>query len=341
MKKQTVTISDIAQRANVSKTTVSRYLNGRYEYMSDETRQNIKSIIEQLDYRPNVMAQSLKSKRSNLVAILLSDLGGQEISLQLKGLCDGFVESGYNPIIYQTYNSVEKEREYLQNCIDQQVDGILLIPSDTDFSEYERVVSTGIPVVLGDRYRSYWKYDGICIDHYSAVTTALNYLWQNGCTKIAFITEPSSPITTKFIRQNAFLDFAKNHYDFDGSQLLYFVDINKTGKAASMSDVIRCISQSYPAEKKAILTVTSTILYHALHEIQSQGIRIPDDLQVCGYNSWGWLSLLNENISLIEQPMYRLGRLGSELLVNRMLGKAPEEPQVISIPADFHPNQKI
>jgi transcriptional regulator, LacI family len=81
-----ITIDYVAKKAGVSKTTISRFLNGRYEYMSDATRENIKKVIEELNYRPNNLARSLKLNRSNLIGVLVSDIGNHFSSILVKGI---------------------------------------------------------------------------------------------------------------------------------------------------------------------------------------------------------------------------------------------------------------
>ena len=109
--KNKVTIKDIANMAGVSKTTVSRYINGKYEYMSEETRQRIKKIIKKVDYFPLTSAQSLKSNRTGLIGLLIADIGNPFSTALLTSITDTLHSDGYNVLVANSNNSPELEEE--------------------------------------------------------------------------------------------------------------------------------------------------------------------------------------------------------------------------------------
>ena len=120
--KNKVTIKDIANMAGVSKTTVSRYINGKYEYMSEETRQRIKKIIKKVDYFPLTSAQSLKSNRTGLIGLLIADIGNPFSTALLTSITDTLHSDGYNVLVANSNNSPELEEEYLKSFVSRGVD---------------------------------------------------------------------------------------------------------------------------------------------------------------------------------------------------------------------------
>jgi LacI family kdg operon repressor len=126
MEKDMITISDVAKASGVSKTTISRYLNGKYEYMSQDTRKRIQTIIEELKYRPSNVAKTLKSNKSGLIGVIIADIASQFSSILLKGIGDVCKANGYQVMISNVDNDPEKEREYIQSLMDNRVEGIIV-----------------------------------------------------------------------------------------------------------------------------------------------------------------------------------------------------------------------
>lgn len=339
MENQVITIKDIAQKAGVSKTTISRYLNKHYEYMSVETQKKIEGIIKELKYRPNTIARSLKSKKSKLVGIVIHSLENQVLTLLVRGICDTCFENGYSTIIYNSYNDEEREMEYLQTCIDQQVDGIILSPSSTNFDYYSTVCESNIPVVMTNRYREDWKYDGVFTDHYSLVTKALTHMWDNGYTKVAFITDNSIEISTKMWRENAFLDFANQHYEVDGTKLVFHLSRICDNAQLSIQEIICQFMAMYPNEHKAIMACDANMLHKVIGGLQTLKVKIPEQLGVCGYDAWDWASLISPGITTVTQPLYETGTMASELLVKRMKENIQHESRVIKLYGQLIPRQ--
>src|SRR5699024_2570336 len=124
--RKNVTISQVAEKAGVSKTTISRFLHGHYGNMSKETKERIAQTIEELKYRPNRQAQALKSKRSYLIGIVVADISNMYSSLLLKGIGEILGQVEYQMIIVDAANSIKQERELLEKLIDQGVEGIII-----------------------------------------------------------------------------------------------------------------------------------------------------------------------------------------------------------------------
>ncbi len=121
-----VTISQVAAAAHVSMTTVSRYLNGKYEFMSAETKQRIADIIEKLDYHPSNIARSLKSRVSRSVGCVIADIGSPFSSILLKGVDEVCSAEGYQVLFSDAANSPEKERNTIQELLNSRVDGLIV-----------------------------------------------------------------------------------------------------------------------------------------------------------------------------------------------------------------------
>lgn len=135
-----VTIGDVARATGVSITTVSRFINGQYNQMSDETRQRLQEAIERLGYIPNSAAQSLKSGRSRLIGVILSNIAHPYWSAVLSGVEEACRQLGYATIISNAGDNPELERHYIKVLVNKQVDGLLLNPTGHNLETIARLV---------------------------------------------------------------------------------------------------------------------------------------------------------------------------------------------------------
>lgn len=297
------TISDVAKAAGVSKTTISRYLNGHYEFMSDETKSMIESIIKDLNYSPNNLARGLKSKKSRLIGIVVNTLEYQVAALFVRGIHDVCVENGYGTIICCSDNILSREIEELKMCTSQQVDGIVLIPVNQDCKLYHQIHESGTPIVMSNRFREDWKYDAVYVDNVGLSRRMLDHLIDNGYNRIALFTDNDLKESNKSLREEAFVDFINNNININGNEFLYRVKQSPETVRNSILDFInKC-----PNERKAIFAINTNTLFLTLCEIKKLGMKIPEDIGVCGYDLIGWTDLVYNGITSLEQPFYDLG----------------------------------
>ena len=321
--KNVVTIKFIADKVGVSTTTISRYINGHYEFMSEDTRKRIKETIAQYDYSVNNMAQGLKSKKSKLIGIIVSTLKYQVASHQVRGIHDVFAKNGFSTIIYNSDNDETKELESIKMCLNQQVDGIVLMPNRMNCDYYNEVHESGTPIVLYNRYRDCWKHDGVYIDNATLTFNALVHMFENGYKKIAFLTDNVYKSSNKTFREEAYITFSKKYMGISGRNLIFLIENQQ-----HMKDAVSSFMNMYPNEKKGLFIINSDTLFIALKEINEQGLAIPEDIAVCGYDSSGWSELLNVGITSLDQPSYTMGTKVAELLINNINNKDIEPRQI-------------
>lgn len=144
-----LTIQDIAEAAGVSKTTISRYLNEKYEYMSEETRLRIAAVISKTGYRPNRMANGLKTKKSGLIGFVMSNVMDSQTPRLLASICEACARNGKKIIVTNSEKDPEKERAMVYDLLDQRIDG-LLVASGYNAEFYQKLDQEELPVVLVD-----------------------------------------------------------------------------------------------------------------------------------------------------------------------------------------------
>lgn len=325
-----VTIADIANEAGVSKTTVSRYLNGRYDSMSEDTRETIGAIIARLNYYPNASARSLKSRKSRLIGVMISVTDNSRlISHLLQGICGQLKANAYNPILYDCVAG--DEEKVILECLSQNLDGLIVHPSSADVSVYDRIAASGMPLVLVDRFVPSWKYDAVYINNAAAVEKTMSHLCESGFEQVYFLTANTSPVSTKVMRQKAFVEYVRTNMQVaDAEARVLQVPLDAEG----VEDVLRSVLKVDPKVKKAVFAVDSEVLFVTLSAIANMGLRMPHDLGVCGYDNWGWAALVPPGVTCVTQPINEMAAKAVQLLMKRLDNGAGKRVSRVKLDAD-------
>jgi len=327
-KTKPTTISDIARLAKVSSTTVSRFLNGHYEYMSAETKARLEEIIRSEHYIPNSFARGLKSKKSNNIAVLIA-LASQTSTSFLQGICSECYRNGYTTQIYDSNSDPDMEIQLLRRCASDKVAGVLLYPSNPDFSGYEQMFSENkLPMVMINRYLPSWKYDAVFVDHYKLTRTALAHMWENGYRRILMLSDDASNISSKYYRSKAFLDFSFEHGFMNVEEIFAVLPADGSRTA----EVVGRFLSRFGQEKCGIFTVNLPIFRQVVEYIKAEDLgSVTENLKICTYDSLGYSTMMFGKTLRVVQPIGQLGSEAAKLLIRRINGGLSEEPVVIKL----------
>lgn len=330
MKSETITISAIAKECNVSKTTISRYINGKYEYMSEETRKKIQETIEKLEYRPNNLARSLKSKKSGLIGVLVADITNPFSSILVKGIGDVCKSKNYQLIIANTDNDPIKEREYLESFMANRVEGVIVNTTGENNDFLLGIANKGIPIVLADRLVEELNFDTVVSNNYEITYETIEYLINQGYTKIAFFTEKIGAMSSRVVRRDAFLDAFNELLKIDASNCVYQVNLKQEN---AVSDALSDFMDRYSNQNKAIFTVNGVMLLEVIKAVTRKKIKIPNELGICGYDDWGWAEIIPPGITVISQQSYEVGVKSAESIIARITNNRNGKAIYIELPA--------
>ncbi|MDD9147946.1 MULTISPECIES: LacI family DNA-binding transcriptional regulator [unclassified Sporolactobacillus] len=321
------TISAVAEAAGVSTTTVSRYLNKKYEYMSLKTKKRIGQVIDELNYRPSSIARGLKSKRTNLLGVVVADIENPFSSILMKGVNDICKQRDYHILILNTDNSQQEEEEGILSLIDHNVDALLINPTGYSSTIYTEMNKEGIPVVLIDRQIEEFLFDCVTSNNYDVTFQATAYLIKNHYTRIFFVSEAINSISTRSIRQRAVEDAL--HQSGDSTLI-----IDKNNRPAIKEKLMR-LKRLYPDEKMALFAVNGQVLLILLQILHELRWSVPEEIGIYGYDDWGWGELIPPGITVIQQDPYEMGRKSAELLIDRLEGKRTGAPELFELPANL------
>lgn len=316
-----ITISDIAKLSGVSKTTVSFYLNGKYEKMSKDTYERIKSVIEKTNYHPNVLARSLNDKQTKLIGVIIGDIANSFANQIVKGIENYINEHGYQMIVGASGYSAEKEKKCLKSMFSMGVDGFIVQPT-VQFDAMWQESGINKPIVYFDSPSSSGNSLWVKANNYDVVYDATEELVEKGYDQFLIVTADPYVLKTRMERCKGLmdcLDIKKIPYD------MLLADIN-----TSAEDIKKRILPYLSKEKSTCVFVGNNWLldkvYLALREYKNQ---IPNEIGIIGFDSLEWSELAIPSITTIVQPTYKEGEEAAKILIDRIEEKNEELPNKI------------
>lgn len=344
MPDKNITIADIARSAQVSKTTVSRYLNGKYEYMSPQTKERIRSIIELANYQPNNIARSLKSHKSTLIGLVIADIESPFSSAVIKRIGDCFLNMDYNIITANCDNSYNREIHYLNSLVNQQIDGLIVNTTNRNNPMIIDLANKGMPIVLLDRFIDNYTLDIVYFQNEHPINNAMEHLVKQGYGTLHFFVQPYEQISPRFLRRDAFIKKLTSLGIENPVSYVHQIDSMDTEDLKRQLDTLMQASLKVGAPP-AIIASNGVTLLHMAKAIRSLGLEMPHEVGLCGYDEWGWetslgwAGLIDVGLTTLECSTYILGDSIAELLLRRL--EKPDEPKVtqgVEVPLVIRPS---
>jgi LacI family transcriptional regulator len=326
-------IVDVAEKANVSITTVSHVIN-KTRYVSKELTDRVNKAMEELDYQPNSLASSLRSGKTKTIGLIIPDISNQYFAEISRKVEDNGLEHGYSVILCNSDDDYRKERNYLDVLIAKQVDGIAFISAGEYSENLEKAQSSNIPTVIVDRDIKSINSDVVMVDNCKGGYNATEYLIKLGHRKIACITGPS--LTNPSAER---IDGYKQALSNAG------ISINQ--------DFIRTGDYRFPSGEKAMQELVSLeqpptavfacndmMALGAYRAITDIGLKIPDDISIIGFDNIPFSQAVYPTLTTIQQPIQKIAKLVIDLLIekitlkNQRIEDRSEEPEYYRIYLD-------
>lgn len=313
MKSGQITIKDIARELNISPSTVSRALKDHPD-ISAETKKVVKELAEKLDYQPNSIALSLRKSRTNTIGIVIPEIVHHFFSTIISGVEDVAHEFGYNVIIAQSNESVEREAGNVHALWSSRVDGMLIsLSRETDhFDHLQNLVRRKVPLVFFDRVPESMNVCKVVVDDYEGAFHAVEHLIEQGCKSIYHLAGPAH-LSISHERTKGYLDAMAKHDMPVGNNMV--VETGLTSEKGRK--VMRSILQS-GSKPDGIFCVSDPVAIGAMQVSQNQGLKIPQDLAVVGFSDEPITSLMQPALSSVAQPGFEMGQLSTRIFLRQM-----------------------
>lgn len=333
MCKKRLTISDVAELAGVSKTTISHYLNNKFEFMSEKTKQHIADIIEEHDYQPSKIAQSLKSHNTFLIGIVVSDIESPLSGALIKSVEESLEETNYLLMTANSDDDSDKEKKAIEAMLAQQVDGLIVNTNSMD-NPYLRSLKNGdTPIILADRFINDHNYDISFTDNKEPINVMYDHLIDEGYEDIYLFTEDNSTISPRFFRTKYFKEKNKSRWTGEDDR----VRVIDTDNVEEAKGFIVEIMEEYVRTKKkpAIIGVNGVTLFFVAKCLRELGISLPGELGLCGYDDWGkftelgWAEMLLGGITTVNSSIHEMGEEVTKMMLSRIEDPKLESREII------------
>jgi DNA-binding LacI/PurR family transcriptional regulator len=318
-------MKDVARVGGVSLGTVSNVLND-LPTVTEKNKKKVLDAIRQLNYSPNFTARALKTRRSRCVGLIIPDINNPFYAEFARGVEDGVQAMGYNLFLCNSDRDSAKERSYMDTLLEKMVDGLILFKTHLPLEEIS-YFNARYSIVLVDSFSVDRDIacDIIKVDDYNGVMKALEYLWNFQHRRIAMIAGTRDSLSS--------VDRVRSYNDFFAA------------KGHSISKA--CIEygnydwhSGYECTKKflgsvnpptAIMAANDLMAIGAMKAIQEQGLDVPADVSVMGYDDIDIASLCTPALTTVRQPKYEMGKRSVQALLDRIETRKTEknpEPNV-------------
>jgi LacI family transcriptional regulator len=327
-RRREITVADVAKAAQVSKAQAARAL-GNYGAVSEDVRARVLAAAEELSYRPNELARSMNTGKSNTIGVVVGDIENPHFGLATRGITDTAKKSGFNVVLINTDEELAAEVEAVQVLLDKRVDGLIVAPaSSVDTEHLQHVHESGRPLVLLDRKAERLDVETIAVSMAEISHESTRYLLQAGHRRIAFI---STLKTDSPYRAGMVLDSSQISERLEGMQRAFqesglTLPEDQVRLNAGDADSIRTITRELllmPEPATAIVASDGLIALSVVEAIQELGLAIPDDVSFLMYDDFSWTRLTSPPLTVIAQPVYEMGVAAATALIRQIDGRKP------------------
>ena len=329
-----MTINKVAELCGVSKTTVSRFLNGKYENMSEETKEHIRRVIAEVDYHPNRSAQRLKASRSMLIGCVIGDIASPFSALLLKGITTVCEEAGYQVLFADSGENPLRERRAIHGFLENRVDGLIVNTCGGNDDFLVELQRAGTPLVLADRQLLRGEQiDTVTIPNRNTAYDCVRFLLAQGYSRIAFFSETMGSISPRTLRhqgyEEAIRDLAVSGtepetYEFAAEDL------------ESCKSCLRIFRRKYPNERIAIFSSNGSSARRILVAMKELDIEPGYNLGLCTFDDWDWLQIARPGISAVSLATSAVGAKAAELLLDRISGRRSADSKAVMVEIQPH-----
>jgi LacI family transcriptional regulator, galactose operon repressor len=324
-----VTIKDVARLSGVSSMTVSRVINGS-ERVSPETRQRVERAIAELGYVPSRLARGLIRQKTGTLALIVPDVANPFFTLIVRGAEDVARRAGYRMILADSRADLTIERDVIEEMLAHRVEGIMIAPvSDRSKGHLQRLAKYGVDFVLIDRTVFGIESDVVTGDNVGGARRLVDHLISLGHRRIGFITESAEVSTARDRREAYEAALAAAGLPYDSSLIVYST-VDPPGGFEGMR---RLLELDEPPT--AVFAVNNLVAVGAIEAVRAHRLELPDDVALVCFDDIEYASRLYPFLTVMAQPAETLGTLGTQLLLERIEGRAPEQPRVVVLPAQF------
>ena len=307
MKNGKATIHDIAEKLQVTASTVSRALNDNPR-ISDATKKKVLKAAKELNYQPNNIASALRSGKSKLIGVVVPTANRNFFSSVIRGIEEIANSVNYKVVISQSYDDYEKEKQTIEALLNVQVDGVIASIGKTteNVDHYKKILKKGIPLVLFDRVTNELDVSQVVIDDYYGAYQATEHLINEGCKRIVHFSN-SQNINIYKERKRGYEDALLKHGIAVDPELIRFSKLQLEDGRTSMQEVI---DAKIPFD--AVFSSSDYSIMGAMQVLKENGYKLPQDVKLVGFGDEPFTSFTEPTLTTVNQKSIPMGNITAE-----------------------------
>ncbi|WP_264538500.1 LacI family DNA-binding transcriptional regulator [Flavobacterium sp. N1736] len=310
-----ITIKDIATEAQVSISTVSFVINGKGEKMgiSSSVIKKVQDVAEKLNYRPSMIATSLRTGKTRSIGLIVEDISNQFFADLARVIEDEAKNIDYRVFYCSTGDDDERSEELIHSLLQANVDGFIITPTQNLEESIDLLLKLKKPVVLIDRYFPGQRVSHVVMDNYEASNSATKFLIKKGCKHIAVVNNTSEMVQMK-LREDGYRDALKEEGIYNEALVLHME--YHSSEEARIETVVNFFQKNPQID--AVLFLTNYMGLTGLQAFKDMGLKIPNDISVISFDDHDSFKLHTPTISVIAQPIKEIAVKSIQLLMSQM-----------------------
>ena len=308
-----ITIKDVARMANVSISTVSRVINNS-KPVSEDIRKRVQEVIDETGYKPNDVARSLVTRKSNLIGVIVNDLSDSYVAETVKGVEEVGKMYNYDILLCSTYYVKEEQIKYLKLLNSKQIEGIIMIgyKFDPEVTNYALKYNKNAIFFTNDIADS--KIDYVKIDNTSAAYEMTKYLVKKGHKKVAFLAEYSENTSSEKEKEKGYMKALEDN-QVSESRIFYAEGKNYESGYNAAEQIIEMKN-----EISAVFCSNDFLALGVINHCRDKGISVPEDLSVVGYGDYKESKIIRPQLTTVSEPHYDIGAVSIRTLIKNIEG---------------------
>lgn len=307
-----VTIKDIAQILGISVSTVSRALKNHPD-ISTDTKRQVQELAKKLNYTPNVIALSLRNKKTFLIGVIIPEIIHHFFSCVISGVEQIANKHGYNVVIFQSNEEYEREVSICHSILNSRIDGVLvsMAKNTKNVGHFRELIKAGIPIVFFDRICGDIDTDRVIVDDFNGAYAAVQHLISVGCQRIAHLSAPQTmQIAQK--RQMGYIQALKDARLPIDKELIIQCD-NQADAMIVGEQLMRRANRP-----DGIFAVNDLTAAGVMYAIKHMGFKVPGDVAISGFTDGLVSTLTDPTLTTVEQHGDKIGEIATDLLLRRI-----------------------
>lgn len=312
LKQHQITIKDIARALGISPSTVSRALKDHPD-ISEDTKAAVRRLADNVNYRPNALAVSLRQTHTNTIVIVIPEIVHHFFSTVIAGIDDEAFDRGYSTMICQTNEKQDREKMAVQTLLDKRVDGFLIsLSKETcDTAHFRSILDNGIPLVFFDRICEEVESMRVTADDFEGARIATHHLIGRGCRRIAILRGNDNLLISRQ-RRDGYTTALREK----GLEVIADFDLEADSPEAVHAIADKLITIA--AEIDGLFAINDNTAIAAIKILQKNGYHVPDDICVIGFGDGPSAELVSPTLSTVEQKGYEIGREAARMLIDQI-----------------------